>query len=158
MINLNESNFKEIISKTPRLVVDVWQEGCEPCSKFAPIFMFAEKLIPGLKFANYKVDRNASSEFKREYLKFEKGENASSPTTILFEDGKMVRRIAGYIGIFWLSEFILSGMPKKLEDYSKEQLESLAYRNMRSGELYHAVAEDTNGFVSLLNQEIMKRD
>lgn len=158
MLNLNDANYKDVL-KEGRIIVDVWQDNCSDCQRFAPLFRAFSKLNQdaGLKFANFKVGRQGPSEFRREFLTFDKDEKAASPTIILFENGKMLRRVCGYVSSMDFEQFVSVGMPKKLSEYNKTDLEALAYRKIQSIDLHQAFVEDCHSTIAALNEEISKR-
>jgi len=155
MLTLNDKNYKEKI-KTGRFVIDAWQDGCSICTDYSPVFRACEDMVEGVKFAQFKVT-NASSEFRREFLKFEKDEFAGSPTTILVEDGKMVRRIAGYVNVLFLMEFITTGMPRPLSELSTQELEALGFRTIKSIEAFEALKKDSIGLMTKIHEETGNR-
>lgn len=142
MITLNDQNYKKILEKG-RFVIDVWQDGCEPCKMYGPLFRACEQSFDGVKFAQFKVNRQGSSEFRREFLTFAKDEFAGSPTTILVEDGKMIRRYCGYMNAIFLEEFITTGVPKEFEKYEKKDLEALGFQTIKAIEAFEALKQDS---------------
>lgn len=154
MINLTEQNF-EFHLKAGRWIVDVWQDGCADCNAFAPIFRTAEKQNKtATKFANFKVPRQGASEFRTKYLKFEKGEPAASPTVIVFEDGKMIKRVAGVVDLFSLSGLVENSELPDLKKIPKNELKIMAFDCMENIGMYGALQADSQIFYGKLQEAI----
>ena len=58
IIDLNDSNFDQIIASENPTLVDFWAEWCGPCKSMHPIFESLEKQYPNVKFAIVNVDQN----------------------------------------------------------------------------------------------------
>ena len=154
MINLNEQNF-DFHLKTGKWIVDVWQEECGDCQAYAPVFLYAEKKNSSdIKFANYKVPRKSPSEFKRKYLNFEKGEVPASPTTMLFEDGKMIKRICGFQTLHTITGLIESKEIPDLTKLDKKELKIMAFDAMENANTYGALQNESNVFLGKIQEAI----
>ena len=85
---MTDSNYQELVAKSPKLAVDVWADWCGPCKRSTPIFeQMAEHM--GDKISFVKLDaqnqRVAGGAFKVMNL----------PTFLLFKDGQLVKKWAG---------------------------------------------------------------
>ena len=87
-IEINETNFKEVIFKYDNVVVDFWAEWCGPCRMIAPIIDELAKEYAGkVVFAKLNVD-------EAENIAIEYGISAI-PTLMFFKKGKPVDMMVG---------------------------------------------------------------
>lgn len=56
IIQLNETNFQEVIEKNDIVIIDFWAPWCGPCRAFAPIFEKTAAKHPGIAFAKVNTD------------------------------------------------------------------------------------------------------
>ena len=87
-MELNSSNFKEIISSDKPTLVDFWADWCGPCHMVSPVIDeladdYAGKITVG------KVNVDAEQTIAAEYS------IASIPTVILFKSGTAVKKFVG---------------------------------------------------------------
>ena len=90
IIDLNNSNFDQIISAENPTLVDFWAEWCGPCKSMHPIFDSLSKKYPNVKFARVNVDQNQNISMKYAVQ--------SIPTFIMFKSGQIVDKIMGAVG------------------------------------------------------------
>ena len=90
IIDLNDSNFDQIISAETPTLVDFWAEWCGPCKSMHPIFESLEKQYPKIKFARVNVDQNQNT--SRMFAV------QSIPTFILFKSGQIIDKMMGAVG------------------------------------------------------------
>ena len=90
IIDLNDSNFDQIISTETPTLVDFWAEWCGPCKSMHPIFESLEKQYPNVKFARVNVDQNQN--ISRKFAV------QSIPTFIMFKSGQIIDKMMGAVG------------------------------------------------------------
>lgn len=86
MILATDENLDLHLAQHNILLVDFWAEWCRPCKMFSPILDEISKEFP-IWIAKIDIDLNP--------IQTEKYNVTSVPTTILFENGKEVKRIIG---------------------------------------------------------------
>ena len=90
IIDLNNSNFEQIISAENLTLVDFWAEWCGPCKSMHPIFESLARQYPNVKFARVNVDQNQNISMKFAVQ--------SIPTFIMFKSGKIIDKMMGAVG------------------------------------------------------------
>ena len=90
VIDLNESNFDQIISSNTPTLVDFWAEWCGPCRMMHPIFTRLAKKYTKIRFARLNVDQSQS-------IAMRFGVQAI-PTFIMFKSGLPADKMMGAIG------------------------------------------------------------
>ena len=90
IIDLNESNFDQIVSAENPTLVDFWAEWCGPCKSMHPVFESLSKKYPNVKFARVNVDNNQNISMKFGVQ--------SIPTFIMFKSGQIVDKMMGAVG------------------------------------------------------------
>jgi thioredoxin 1 len=90
VIDLNESNFDQIVSSDTPTLVDFWAEWCGPCRMMHPIFTRLAKKYIKIRFARLNVDQSQSI-----VMRF--GVQAI-PTFIMFKSGLPADKMMGAIG------------------------------------------------------------
>lgn len=86
MILATDSNLDSHLQQHNILVVDFWAEWCRPCKMFSPILDEISKDY-SVWIAKIDIDLNP--------IQTEKYNVTSVPTTIVFQNGKEVKRIIG---------------------------------------------------------------
>ena len=90
VIDLNETNFDQIVSAENPTLVDFWAEWCGPCKSMHPIFESLSKKFPNVKFARVNVDNNQNISVRFAVQ--------SIPTFIMFKSGQVVDKMMGAVG------------------------------------------------------------
>ena len=88
-IELNQENFKEVISSNVPVLVDFWAIWCGPCRMLSPIVDEIAELDGNYKVAKVNVDENP--EIAREYA------IAAIPTLLVFKNGELKNKSVGVI-------------------------------------------------------------
>ena len=89
IVTLDKGNFKTTVDEKGILLVDCWAAWCGACKKFEPVFERVAEKNPGHTFA--KLDAQSEKEIIEE-LGIE-----NIPTLLLFRDGIMLLKQAGYL-------------------------------------------------------------
>jgi len=98
-IEVNESNFDEVISKYDTVVVDFWAPWCGPCRLLAPVIEQLAKEMKGkVVFAKLNTDENPKIAMRYRVM--------GIPTLILFKNGKIVDRNVGAMPADMLRDWI----------------------------------------------------
>lgn len=90
IVDINDSNFQQIISSETPTLVDFWAEWCGPCKMMHPVFEGLDKKYPKIKFARVNVDQNQNIAMKYGVQ--------SIPTFIMFKAGMVVDQMMGAVG------------------------------------------------------------
>jgi thioredoxin 1 len=90
VIELDSSNFDQIISTQDLVLVDFWAEWCGPCRLMHPVFDRMARKYRHIKFARVNVDQSQDIAMRFGVQ--------SIPTFIMFKSGKPVDRMVGAVG------------------------------------------------------------
>jgi len=90
IIDLDGTNFDQIISADNPTLVDFWAEWCGPCKMMHPVFESLSKNYPKIRFARLNVDLNQNIAMRFRVQ--------SIPTFIMFKAGQSVDKMMGAVG------------------------------------------------------------
>lgn len=159
LTEITEDNVNDFI-KEGKVIIDFWMERCPNCSTFSSTFENVSRKFNDIKFGKLFFDRDSkdASEFKRRYLKADKGEKIVFPVTFLFEDGVIKRKNYGLLDETQLEQFV-SG--EQVKDNSEQVKKKLLYDLFaQRGELTYNLEILQNKLVQLnlkINETINKR-
>ncbi|MEM1540307.1 MAG: thioredoxin [Candidatus Bathyarchaeia archaeon] len=90
VIHITNSNFEEVVSKNPLVLIDFFADWCMPCRMMAPVIEelareYAGKVLVG----KLNVDENPAIADRFQVF--------SIPTLVIIEAGKEVDRIVGFV-------------------------------------------------------------
>lgn len=90
VIHITNSNFEEVVSKNPLVLIDFFADWCMPCRMMAPVIEelareYAGKVLVG----KLNVDENPAIADRFQVF--------SIPTIVIIEAGKEVDRIVGFV-------------------------------------------------------------
>jgi thioredoxin 1 len=90
IIDLNDTNFTQVISAENPTLVDFWADWCGPCKSMHPVFESLSKKYTNIKFARVNVDQNQNIAMKFSVQ--------SIPMFIMFKSGQIVDKMMGAVG------------------------------------------------------------
>ncbi|GKS67059.1 thiol reductase thioredoxin [Nitrosarchaeum sp.] len=90
IIDLNGTNFTQVISADTPTLVDFWADWCGPCKMMHPVFESLSKKYTNIIFARVNVDQNQNIAMKFSVQ--------SIPMFIMFKSGQIVDKMMGAVG------------------------------------------------------------
>ena len=90
IIDLNDTNFTQVITADTPTLVDFWADWCGPCKMMHPVFESLSKKYPKIKFARVNVDQNQNIAMRFAVQ--------SIPMFIMFKSGQIVDKMVGAVG------------------------------------------------------------
>ncbi|MEM4259739.1 MAG: thioredoxin [Candidatus Woesearchaeota archaeon] len=99
LVNLTSTNFeKEVIGSKKPVIIDAYAEWCGPCKLMAPLFEELSKEMNEYKFLKFNTDEDEKLAAMFGIM--------SIPTLLIFNNGKEVDRITGFMPKMMLKENI----------------------------------------------------
>jgi thioredoxin 1 len=86
LVIIDSNNFDESIKAHRVILIDFWADWCRPCKMFSPIL---DEISKEYSLWIGKINADENKEKAAEY------NIISLPTTIIFENGKEIKRILG---------------------------------------------------------------
>ncbi|MCV0400218.1 MAG: thioredoxin [Nitrosarchaeum sp.] len=90
IIDLDVTNFDQVVSSDNPTLVDFWAEWCGPCKMMHPVFESLSKQYSNVRFARVNVDLNQNIAMRFGVQ--------SIPTFIMFRSGRIVDKMMGAVG------------------------------------------------------------
>jgi len=152
MKDITELEVDDFI-KEGKVVIDFWMERCSNCKSYFEVFENVSRKFEDVKFAKLFFDRDSKegSEFKRKYLKADKGEKVTFPVTFFFENGQLKRKTYGLLTEQQLEQFVSGETVQDTPEQAKRK--SLYDLFAQRGEITYNL-EIMQNKLSQINQKI----
>ncbi|MFL0268752.1 thioredoxin [Candidatus Clostridium radicumherbarum] len=89
-MNINQSNFNEIINSDTPVIVDFWAPWCGPCKMLGPVIEEIGSELEGKAIVG-KLNVDENQDIAMQYNVF------SIPTVIIFKNGKAIDQFVGFM-------------------------------------------------------------
>ncbi len=90
VVDLDSTNFEQMVSSGTPTLVDFWAEWCGPCRTMHPIFTRMARKFKKIRFARLNIDQNQEIATRLGIQ--------SIPIFIMFKDGNPVDKVIGAVG------------------------------------------------------------
>lgn len=90
VVDLDSTNFEQMVSSGTPTLVDFWAEWCGPCRVMQPIFTRMARKFKKIRFARLNIDQNQEIATRLGIQ--------SIPIFIMFKDGNPVDKVIGAVG------------------------------------------------------------
>ena len=84
MLQVNDSNFDQLLAEGKPMVVDFWATWCGPCQMLSPVVQDVAKESDNLKVAKINIDQEEDLAVRYEI--------ASIPTLVVIRNGNEIKR------------------------------------------------------------------
>lgn len=90
VVDLNSTNFEQMVSSETPTLVDFWAEWCAPCRAMYPVFTRMAKKFKKIRFARLNIDQNQEIATRLGIQ--------SIPIFIMFKNGNPIDKVVGAVG------------------------------------------------------------
>ncbi|MEX0855014.1 MAG: thioredoxin [Nitrosopumilaceae archaeon] len=90
VVDLDSTNFEQMVSSETPTLVDFWAEWCAPCRAMHPVFTRNARKFKKIRFARLNIDQNQEIATRLGIQ--------SIPIFIMFKDGNPVDKVVGAVG------------------------------------------------------------
>lgn len=90
VVDLDSTNFEQMVSSGTPTLVDFWAEWCGPCRTMHPIFTRMARKFKKIRFARLNIDQNQEIATRLGIQ--------SIPIFIMFKDGNPIDKVIGAVG------------------------------------------------------------
>ena len=90
VVDLDSTNFEQMVSSGTPTLVDFWAEWCAPCRSMHPVFTRMARKFKKIRFARLNIDQNQEIATRLGIQ--------SIPIFIMFKDGNPVDKVIGAVG------------------------------------------------------------
>ena len=90
VVDLNSTNFEQMVSSETLTLVDFWAEWCAPCRAMHPVFTRMAKKFKKIRFARLNIDQNQEIATRLGIQ--------SIPIFIMFKNGNPIDKVVGAVG------------------------------------------------------------